>query len=62
MPYGVQKGLPITNETTMRELILRKNVEMSEVPGFDGHLENDNGFTGLQPATDVALPMTARKV
>jgi hypothetical protein len=46
----------------MQELILRKNVEMLEAPGFDGHLENDNGFTDLQPATDVALPMTARNV
>jgi hypothetical protein len=35
---------------------------MSEVPGFDGHLENDNGLTGLQPATDIALAMTTRSV
>jgi hypothetical protein len=35
---------------------------MSEVPGFDGHLENDHRFTDLQPATDIALATTTRSV
>jgi hypothetical protein len=35
---------------------------MSEVLGFDGHPEDGNGFTGLQPAKDRALVMTTRNV
>jgi hypothetical protein len=58
MPGSELKGEP----KEFQETEIGSNGLVSEVPGFDGHLENDNGFTGLQPATDVALATTTRNV
>jgi hypothetical protein len=46
--YGFAKAWHIAEESL-------KGGYMSGVPGFDGHLENGIGFTGLKPATDKAL-------
>jgi hypothetical protein len=36
-------------------IIILKYLLLLGVPGFDGHLENGNGYAGLQPATGSAL-------
>jgi hypothetical protein len=41
-----------TKEEEMKRI---EEDKMSGVPGFDGHLDNNNGLAGLQPAIGIAI-------